>query len=88
MATTVTVVPKIEKVLDEALSTVHLTLANLAANMKKNGVPQNDQVRQLVTLVDAVTKLSKEDRMRSKEFAEGLAQMDEEELDRLLEEAE
>lgn len=83
------VIPKVETVLDDALSILHMQLRKTGVQMAKAeaGLDSED-LRNLCSVVDAVSKVSREQRQRSSIEDEELATMSDEELEAELAEVE
>ena len=76
------VIPRVETVLDDALSLLHLQLKKTGTVLAKTemGLDPED-LRGLVAVVDAVSKISREQRQRAEREDEELTHLSDEELE-------
>jgi hypothetical protein len=83
------VIPKVETVLDDALSILHMQLRKTGVQLAKSEEGLDSEgLRNLCSVVDAVSKVSREQRQRSDLEDEELATMSDEELEAELAEVE
>ena len=79
---TALVVPRVETVLDDALSVIHLQLKRTGARMANSEAElSSEETRNLCAIVDAISKVSREKRQRESEEADELNLMSDEEVE-------
>ncbi len=80
------VIPKVESVLDDALAILHRQLKSVGKSMVEVDAPLTEkEVRSLASVVDAISKISREQRQRAELEDEEMMLLSDEELEAELE---